>query len=275
MRMWNWIKKRWKAVGSVTATGLFTMVFFGVPDVVNTSSSWFNAASVLMGVVQGDDKVQPNDIADQQSADQQETQKCRFVPSQWKEGSGQLIAREGTTFYSMAPDVYTSTIRYERSIPSKATTKFVFTPESEIINTIILYHDFFELVVGDGDHYGVSLKANLGHEQMELLGRMILSGGIKIGNDITVTIAHKPIARDNYEVVVSIDYMRKDGTPSIQSFSQEFPIPAPFKGTDVPIRASVGFANIQNNQNQEVTAYFKCFSTKTAIEGVEEKVSKF
>lgn len=259
-------------------TGFILSLFIGV---YSTFNMWIGplkntisnveflsqTASGIAAWVDKPEKILPNDIEERQLEALTEAKGCRFNPDEWSEGTGHLTREEGTARYSMVPEVYTSTIQYERSVSSKSMTEFVFTPETQLIGAIIHFHDFFEVVVGDGDHYGVTFKANLGNENMDQVGgRIILDGGIKIGNDIAVTISQKPLLRGDHEVTIRIEYTKKDGETGIKTEARHFQIPAEFKGTEEPIRVSLGFSNIGN---KDVTsAYFKCFK----ISGINREV---
>lgn len=215
------------------------------------------------GWVNGTQKIKPNDIAERQMAAILAPKECNFNHDDWDDGSGQLDYDEKTGLYSMPLGVYSSTIRYDRSVSSDSTTRFTFTPTTSLINTVILFHDLFEIVVGDGDRYGTTFKASTGSEKMEQIGeRIITVGGMKVGNDVTVTITQAPLPRGDFEVLLSIEYTKDNGQQNKVSTYRYFPIPAKFKGTNEPIRVSVGFSNIKNKE--ETSAFFKCF-----------KVSKF
>lgn len=210
--------------------------------------------------VNGNQKVKPNDIAERQIEAIQEQKACSFNPGDWEEGSGDLVNQSDTDEYSMAPGVYSSTIRYYESISSASTIEFDFTPETNLINTVILFHDLFEIDVGDGDDYGTTLKANLGGPDMLQIGdRIIATGGIKVGTDVDVTIRQSPQPDNTYQVILSIMYTENNGNSNTVIAYKNFPIPSQLKDTSEPIRVSIGFSNVNVKNTQTTSAYFRCF----------------
>lgn len=205
-------------------------------------------------------KVKPNDIQDEVVRAITEAGSCTFDPDNWEEGTGGLERLGTTTIYRMVPENFSSNIRYDRSIPSRSKTTFTFTPESKLIHTYILFHQLFEVVVGDGDSIGVTVKGNVGAGAWPRLGERIkLPGGIKIGNDVTVEVTQTPLVNGQHEVLVSISYVRRDGSPDRVSEIRRFLTPSDFKSTDMPIRVSVGFLNTNLQNKEETRAVFKCF----------------
>lgn len=212
----------------------------------------------VTSVVYEKDKIKANDIIEKQIEQLQEARDCTFEHEKWSAGYGSLVRQGDTDLYVLPASANSSLIRYNESVSSDLTTKFTFTPETEIINVIILFHDLFEVVVGDGDQYGLTFKANLGNRKMDLLSERIdLDGGIKIGADVSVKIVQIPLPRGDYEVVTSVTYTRPDGRENTEIRSDHFPIPSEFKETEKPIRVSIGVANTQGEI--DILTRFKCF----------------
>lgn len=236
-----------------------------VTELNDNVTTLFQAGQTVAAALTGTDKIKPNDITAKQVQALQQASDCSFNPEEWKDGSGTLVLdKEGV--YRIKPNSISSTMQYYRSVSSESTVTFVLTPQTPLVNFAMVFHDFFEIVVGDGDVYGATLKANLGNpDKMQFpkgKGRLTLYGGIKTGTDVTVTVAQKPLADGSHEVFLRIRYTSSQGITKDVSEFYNFPIPSEFQGTEEPIRMSVGFVNTQSSQ--EIGARFKCFRISSA-----------
>lgn len=249
--------------------------YFGIPKVLGafdpSVSSWrgiYNQAALIMN------KVQPNDIQEMVTKDNIEIENCRFNPDEWTTGQGNLVIDDPElNKYVVTSDSKSSTQLYERSISSQSTIRFIFTPlTEEFINVIVLFHDFYEIVIGDGDRRSVTAKdVNQNYlftEQGD--GKIVISNNLPVGKDVDVTITQKPLNSDTQRVLIDIKYFDGiDKKHKRESGVFEIPIPDSFKNTDKSIRVSTGILNTQ--ETIDTAAQFKCF--KVSIIKKDETIS--
>lgn len=199
----------------------------------------------------------------------------KFDLVEWQTGQGQLI--QENNIWSVAPGSRKGLLRYPKSISLSSEIEVVFMPHSEEqINFVLLVHDLYEVVVGDGGYQGTNLKIWDGQKwkiinNTEDYPRNIFEKGeLSPGNVITIVL-EQDISRledNSYEVNISILYSpRIEGEDDKLFATYDFPLPPEFKYKEETARLSMGL--LAANNGTKVSAEFLCFKVSKILLGQE------
>jgi hypothetical protein len=198
---------------------------------------------------------------------------CIFSEKEWEKGQGSLIKDKDQPIFILATTSKNGLLRFSRSIPPNSKVVFNFVPlGEEFINTVMHFHNLYEVIIGDGSYNTITVKASRGEgQQMDFIRnnegelRVFVPGGFKIGNDISIQIIQKPISTDEYEVFLTIYYYSSSSKLSqrqVLNRQYYFSIPPQFKFEDEPLRVSIGMVNAESNSI--IKSKFLCFEVSEA-----------
>lgn len=205
------------------------------------------------------------------SRDGNECKKIDLI--EWETGQGELIINDN--LWSIASMSSNGMLRYKESIQLSSEIKITFVPYSEKqINFILLVHDLYEIVIGDGGYQGVTLKASPGNNrQMRTIKNtegytrnIFEKGELNSGVDVTVVLNQK-ISRledDSYEINISILYRSGIENEEDKLFATyDFPLPPKFNYEKENMKFSMGL--LAANDNTDVSVEVLCFEASQII----------
>ena len=177
---------------------------------------------------------------------------CNLILGQWDLWFGNMSrdVKDDTSYYFLNINEGGGLFKYSENISTSTDCVFKFIPRGDqVINYVISFDNFYQVVIGDNDYQTVSLRAS------EVMGgktnpiselktgkvRPKLSSVIKEGSLVTVTLQQNQTEINKYEVIVSIMYISdsfEENETKTEDFVWQF-VPSPILELS-PLELSIG-----------------------------------
>jgi len=195
----------------------------------------------------------------------------QFNPDEWEQEYGDLDF-DGSV-WTVANGAGGGLIRHREKVPLNASIKLTMIPSSETqVNFFITTHDLYEMVVGDGDYRGITLKTAKGKGQP--MTPMLTTDGedrvifpMDSGGDVTIVLDQSisQLADGSYTLQLQLaktSFLNENPSAPKIFATWNFPLPPQYKYEAEPVWFSLGLDAASDDS--KVAAEIVCVEIKGA-----------